>query len=174
MDGTTAGNGPGPRTMYPVVKDYMLASADPVALDAVAAQMMGFDPMAIDYLRMADEDGLGCAQLDEIAVVGADVSHESWGFSVGQNVAERIGRLLWFGPLRRFERVFSIAPIHRALALGSDVYHDLLRWPLHDRGKFVAWRRDTAWGRLFTRYASGPLAPPSMRARSAARPTVSA
>ncbi|HWL89345.1 MAG TPA: DUF362 domain-containing protein, partial [Polyangiaceae bacterium] len=25
MDGTTAGNGPGPRTMIPVVKDYMLA-----------------------------------------------------------------------------------------------------------------------------------------------------
>ena len=26
MDGTTAGNGPGPRTMFPVIKDYMLAS----------------------------------------------------------------------------------------------------------------------------------------------------
>ena len=37
MDGTTAGNGPGPRTMYPVVKDVMLASADQVAIDAVAA-----------------------------------------------------------------------------------------------------------------------------------------
>ena len=27
MDGTTAGNGPGPRTMYPVIKNVMLASA---------------------------------------------------------------------------------------------------------------------------------------------------
>lgn len=40
MDGTTAGNGPGPRTMFPVVKDYMLASSDQVAIDAVAAKMM--------------------------------------------------------------------------------------------------------------------------------------
>ncbi len=46
MDGTTAGNGPGPRTMCPVIKDVMLASADQVAIDAVAAKMMGFDPMA--------------------------------------------------------------------------------------------------------------------------------
>ena len=47
MDGTTAGNGPGPRTMYPVIKDVMLASADQVAIDAVAAKMMGFDPMSL-------------------------------------------------------------------------------------------------------------------------------
>ena len=48
MDGTTAGNGPGPRTMIPVVKDYMLASSDQVAIDAVAAKMMGFDPMSLE------------------------------------------------------------------------------------------------------------------------------
>src|SRR5262249_30955357 len=51
MDGTTAGNGPGPRTMYPVVKNVMLASADQVAIDAVSAKMMGFDPMSLDYIR---------------------------------------------------------------------------------------------------------------------------
>src|ERR687884_2220573 len=50
MDGTTAGNGPGPRTMIPVVKDYMLASADQVAIDSVAAKMMGFDPMSLEYI----------------------------------------------------------------------------------------------------------------------------
>ncbi len=54
MDGTTCGNGPGPRTMFPVVKDYMLASADQVAIDAVAAKMMGFDPMSLEFIR-------GCA-----------------------------------------------------------------------------------------------------------------
>src|SRR5438128_7472383 len=45
MDGTTAGNGPGPRTMIPVEKDYILASNDQVAIDAVSTKMMGFDPM---------------------------------------------------------------------------------------------------------------------------------
>ena len=37
MDGTTAGDGPGPRTMRPVIKNVMLAAADQVAIDAVAA-----------------------------------------------------------------------------------------------------------------------------------------
>src|SRR5438552_10949626 len=59
MDGTTAGDGPGPRTMRPVVKNVMLASADQVAIDAVAAGMMGFDPMSIGYIRLANEQGLG-------------------------------------------------------------------------------------------------------------------
>jgi len=53
MDGTTAGNGPGPRTMIPVVKNVMLAGADQVAIDAVAARLMGFDPLEIDYIRLA-------------------------------------------------------------------------------------------------------------------------
>jgi len=37
MDGTTAGNGPGPRTMTPVTTNVFLASDDCVAIDAVAA-----------------------------------------------------------------------------------------------------------------------------------------
>src|SRR5215212_11651539 len=69
MDGTTAGNGPGPRTMYPVVKNVMLASADQVAIDAVAAKLMGFDPMSIKYIRRAHEAGLGCGDPRDIEVV---------------------------------------------------------------------------------------------------------
>ena len=46
-DGTFAGDGPGPRCMMPHVKNYILASGDMVAIDAVAAKMMGFDPLSI-------------------------------------------------------------------------------------------------------------------------------
>ena len=46
MDGTFAGDGPGPRAMRWHIKDRILASADQVAIDAVAAKMMGFDPMS--------------------------------------------------------------------------------------------------------------------------------
>jgi len=59
MDGTTAGNGPGPRIMVPVEKNVILASGDQVAIDAVAAKMMGFDPMSIRYIALAHEQGLG-------------------------------------------------------------------------------------------------------------------
>src|ERR671912_386400 len=91
MDGTTAGNGPGPRTMYPVVKNVMLASADQVAIDAVSAKMMGFNPMSVDYIRLAHDDGLGVGDVRDIEVVGADVSRENWQFSVGDNAASTVG-----------------------------------------------------------------------------------
>ena len=79
MDGTTAGNGPGPRTMYPVVKNVMLASADQVAIDAVAAKMMGFDPMSLEYIRLAHEDGLGVGDPRDIEIVGdVDAANENW------------------------------------------------------------------------------------------------
>ena len=85
MDGTTAGNGPGPRMMEPVVKNVILASADQVAIDAVAAKLMGFDPLSIKYIRLAHEHGLGVGDLREIELVGDDVSGENWGFKVGYN-----------------------------------------------------------------------------------------
>ena len=44
MDGTFAGDGPGPRCMMPHVKNVILASADQVAIDAVAAKLMGIRP----------------------------------------------------------------------------------------------------------------------------------
>ena len=94
MDGTTCGNGPGPRTMFPVIKDYMLASEDQVAIDAVAAKMMGFDPMSLEYIKVAHDDGLGVGDPREIEVVGADISKESWGFVVGDNAASRVGDVM--------------------------------------------------------------------------------
>src|SRR5690349_19716839 len=89
MDGTICGNGPGPRTMIPVEKDYILASADQVAIDAVAANMMGFDPLSIGYIRMAHEDKLGTGDPREIEVVGEDISQVNFHFFVGDNAASK-------------------------------------------------------------------------------------
>ena len=50
MDGTTAGDGAGPRMIRPIEKNIILASADQVAIDAVAAKLMGFDPLSIAYI----------------------------------------------------------------------------------------------------------------------------
>ena len=57
MDGTFAGDGPGPRCMVPHVKNVILASADQVAIDAVAAKLMGLDPMSIKFIRLAHDLG---------------------------------------------------------------------------------------------------------------------
>lgn len=155
MDGTTAGNGPGPRTMIPVVKDYMLASSDQVAIDAVAAKMMGFDPMSLEFIKVAHDDGLGVGDPRDIDIVGDDVSSESWGFRVGDNGASMVGDFMWFGPMKRFQKLFFHTPLVNAFIFGSEAYHDYYRWPLKDRKTFETWQRDTKWGQLFEAYASG-------------------
>jgi len=152
MDGTTAGNGPGPRTMFPVIKDYMLASSDQVAIDAVAAKMMGFDPMSLEFIKVAHDDGLGVGDPRDIEIVGDDISNESWGFSVGDNAASKVGDVLWFGPLKKFQKLFFHTPLVNVFIFGSEAYHDYYRWPLKDKRVFEAWTKKTAWGQHFMEY----------------------
>ena len=80
MDGTVCGDGAGPRTMIPVIKNYILASADSVAIDAIAAKMMGFNPMDIPYISMCHEMKLGVGKPAEIEIVGEDISKVNFGF----------------------------------------------------------------------------------------------
>jgi hypothetical protein len=157
MDGTTAGNGPGPRTMYPVVKDFMLASADQVAIDAVAAKMMGFDPLSIEYINVAHQDKLGVGDVRDIEIVGTDISKESWGFQVGDNGASIIGDIMWFGPLKGLQKLFFHTPLVNVFIAGSEAYHDYYRWPLKDRKIFERWRETTHWGKLFQKYETGEV-----------------
>lgn len=152
MDGTTAGNGPGPRTMFPVIKDYMLASSDQVAIDAVAAKMMGFDPLSIKYIHLAHEDKLGIGDVRDIEIVGDDISKESWGFSVGNNAVSIFGQLMWFGPLKSLQKLFFHTPLVHLFVLGSELYHDYYRWPLKDKKVFENWKKETSWGKLFQHY----------------------
>jgi uncharacterized protein (DUF362 family) len=165
MDGTTAGNGPGPRTMYPEIKNVILASGDQVAIDAVAAKLMGFDPMRIDYIRLAHEDGLGIGDPSQIELAGdTDLANESWKFRVGDNGASRVGDIVWFGPLKPVQNVLMRTPLVNLFILGSEVYHDYYRWPARDRGVFEGWLANTAWGRLFQEYhRSGALAAPGLQ-----------
>jgi uncharacterized protein (DUF362 family) len=153
MDGTTAGNGPGPRTMYPEIKNVILASGDQVAIDAVAAKLMGHDPLSIGYIRMAHDAGLGVGDPRDIELVGdTDLANESWGFHVGDNGASRVGDLVWFGPLKPMQNVLMRTPLVNLFILGSEVYHDYYRWPTRDRRVFEGWLANTPWGELFQDY----------------------
>ncbi|MBU2547915.1 MAG: DUF362 domain-containing protein [Proteobacteria bacterium] len=151
MDGTLCGNGPGPRTMLPVQKDLILASSDSVAIDAVAAKIMGFDPMSLGYIRMAHEDGLGVGRIEEIEVVGEDISGMNFGFQVGDNMASLVGRFMWFGPLRALQRMFFHTPLVYLFVFGSFFYHDSIWWPSEGRRRMEQVAR-TDWGRLFEQY----------------------
>ena len=152
MDGTFAGDGPGPRCMTPHVKNVILASADQVAIDAVAAKLMGFDPLSIKYIRMAHDAGLGCGDPRQIEVVGdADAAAESWDF-VGpfrnMTFAARMQHLIYWGPLRR-PLEWSLKTVLAPWAyLASVMYHDTFWYPTKGR---AVMREVLAsdWGRLF-------------------------
>lgn len=153
MDGTLCGNGPGPRTMIPVEKDYMLASEDSVAIDAISAKLMGFNPMKdVKCIRLAHERGLGVGDPSEIEVVGEDISRVNFGFTVGDNFASRFGDLLWFGPLRSFQKVFFHTPLVYFFVFGSFFFHDFLWWPLKGKKIMDEIYRTNKWGRLFQQY----------------------
>ncbi|MBI4415160.1 MAG: DUF362 domain-containing protein, partial [Candidatus Kerfeldbacteria bacterium] len=152
MDGTTAGNGPGPRTMYPEVKNVILASSDQVAIDAVAAKLMGFDPMSLPYIRLATERGLGNGEMRAIDVIGTDITDVNWRFSVGTNLVRKIGGALWFSSLKKAQNLFFRTPLVNLFILGSEAYHDYYRWPTKDRAVFERWLDETDWGKLFRQY----------------------
>jgi len=148
-DATICGNGPGPRTMIPVEKGLILASADPVAIDAVVARIMGFDPMSIGYIRLAHEDGLGTGQTGEIEVVGEDISGMNFHFSVGDNLASLVGDTIWYGPLKGLQKLFFRTPLVHLFVLGSYVFHDWIWWPLLGKRRMRALQSGTQWGRFF-------------------------
>ncbi len=152
MDGTVAGCGPGPRTMTPVEKDLMLASGDCAAIDAIAAKLMGFDPMKLDFIRIAHESDLGIGDVDQIEVVGEDISQENWGFSVGNNAASAIGNFIWFGPLKPLQKLFFRTPLVYLFVFGSFFYHDYIYWPLKARPQIEAFKKNSKWGKLFDSY----------------------
>jgi uncharacterized protein (DUF362 family) len=152
MDGTFAGDGPGPRCMMPHVKNVVLASADQVAIDAVAAKLMGFDPLSIKYIRLAHDLGLGCGDPREIEIVGdEDAAADNWQF-VGpfrkMTFAARMQHQIYWGPLRRPVE-WSLRTVLAPWAyLASVLYHDSFWYPLHGR-RMMRQVLQSPWGRMF-------------------------
>lgn len=102
LDAVVAMEGEGPNNGAPKQVGLMMASSDPVALDAVACAIVGIDPLSIDTTRLAAEQGLGCADLSLIEIRGesmADVLVSDFRQSSGKNDWARIP-----APVRRLLR----------------------------------------------------------------------
>ncbi len=150
-DGTTCGNGPGPRCMEPVKKDYILASADSVAIDCVATHMMGLDKNKVKCVSRAHELGLGTGRFEEIELAGDDITREDFGFDVGATFASRVGHLTWFGALKQLQVLFFRTPLVYLFIAGSTIYHDHYWFPFHGKPRVRAWL-GSPWGKLFESY----------------------
>ncbi len=151
MDGTVAGDGAGPRTMIPRVKNLILAATDSVAIDAIAARLMGFDPLSIPFLRMAHERGLGIADPRQIELVGDDVSRENFGFQTKKSLVIWGDQMIRKGFLRPLERILLHSPLMVWAPFASNVYHDAVWYPTIGQSRIRDFMH-TGWGQLFKKY----------------------
>ncbi len=168
MDGTFAGDGPGPRAMRWHEKDVILASADQVAIDAISAKLQGFNPMDIPFIRIAHEMGLGVGDPREIEVVGQpEIAEESWGFVQEDTFASRGQKLIYHGALKPFENILLRSPLVPWSYFASNFYHNVYWYPFVGRPRVRA-ALNTKWGRLFQSYGDGTVVMPGVEPRTTA------
>jgi len=172
MDGTFAGDGPGPRAMRWHQKDILLASADQVAIDAVSARLQGFDPMNIRFIRRAHELGLGVGDPRQIKIVGYDIEQEEpWGFRQEDTFASRGQKAIYHGPLKPLEKLLLRTSLVPWAYFASNFYHNVYWYPFVGR-KRVREALQTDWGRLFQSYGDGEVVMPGMEPRTVAQAAV--
>jgi uncharacterized protein (DUF362 family) len=166
MDGTFAGDGPGPRAMRWHEKDILLASADQVAIDAVSAKLQGFDPMQIRFIRRAHELGLGVGDPSQIEIRGYDIEQEGdWGFKQEDTFASTGQKLIYHGPLKPLEKLLLQSPLVPWSYFASNFYHNVYWYPFVGRKRVEA-ALDTRWGRLFREYGDGGVVMPGMEPKT--------
>ncbi|MCE5213300.1 MAG: DUF362 domain-containing protein [Methanobacterium sp.] len=160
MDGCVCGDGAGPRTMNPYQGNIILASADQVAIDAVAAKIMGFNPLDIEYIKLAHDKGLGMGDLDQIDVRGMDVkelNELNFHFQTKKSPV-----ITWDQRLRK--KTMNIKPLHQFLfnspvfktfIFASEFYHDKIWYPTTGKKRINQFQK-TKWGKLYQKYQYGP------------------
>jgi uncharacterized protein (DUF362 family) len=168
MDGTFAGDGPGPRAMRWHEKDILLASADQVAIDAISAKLQGFDPMSIRFIRKAHEAGLGVGDPREIEIAGYDIEQEpAWNFVQEDTFASKGQKLIYHGPLKPLEKALLQTPLVPWSFFASNFYHNVYWYPFVGRPRVEA-ALQTRWGQLFEQYGDGRVVMPGMEPKTVA------
>ena len=166
MDGTFAGDGPGPRAMRWHEKNILLASADQVAIDAVSARLQGFDPLSIRFIRLAHEAGLGVGDPRQVQIVGYDIEQEPpWHFVQEDTFASRGQKLIYHGPLKPLEKPLLQSPLVPWAYFASNFYHNVYWYPFVGRKRVQA-ALQTPWGQKFQSYGDGTVVMPGMEPKT--------
>lgn len=166
MDGTFAGDGPGPRAMRWHETNVIMASADQVAIDAISARLQGFDPLSIPFIRIAHEKGLGIGDPRQIEIVGDEsIARENWGFVQEDTFASQGQKLIYRGWLHPLEPLLLRSPLVPWSYFASNFYHNVYWYPFVGRRR-VADALKTPWGRLFQEYGDGRVVMPGMEPKT--------
>jgi uncharacterized protein (DUF362 family) len=166
MDGTFSGDGPGPRAMRWHETDVLLSSADQVAIDAVSAKLQGFDPLSLQFIRLAHEKGMGIGDPAQIEIVGQpELAESSWGFIQEDTFASRGQKMIYHGWLHTFEKPLLRSPLVPWAYFASNFYHNVYWYPFVGRKRVEAALK-TKWGRLFQSYGDGQVVMPGMEPKT--------
>jgi uncharacterized protein (DUF362 family) len=166
MDGTFSGDGPGPRAMRWHETDVLLASADQVAIDAVSAKLQGFDPLSLQFIRLAHEKGMGIGDPTQIEIVGEpELASTSWGFIQEDTFASRGQKMIYHGWLHTFEKPLLRSPLVLWAYFASNFYHNVYWYPFVGRKRVKA-ALQTKWGKLFQSYGDGQVVMPGMEPKT--------
>lgn len=141
MDATTIGNGSYADSSHPELGNLLLASTDLLALDVVAATMLGLEPLReLAFVQMAHEQGLGVGDPREIELTG-DAELADWRWPAHSTRLSRFS-------IPDISRVLEYLPWVRA----ANQHPALKHWPAHKRAIYARWLRETGWGQLFLHY----------------------
>ena len=159
MDGCVGENGAGPRTMEPFVGNVILASEDPVAIDAIAAKIMGFEPLKIDYIKMAHDRGLGIGDIDQIEIVGMEKKEfEKLNFDFRAKKSPIIDGNQIFrmktANIKWLHHLLFYSPIFKTFIFASEFYQGLFWYPVIGKRMIKEFMK-TEWGKLLKKYPHG-------------------
>jgi hypothetical protein len=143
LDATVCGTDS--RRQRPIVLNLVLAGTDPIAVDTVAAVILGWQPRSVPWLARLEEEGLGVAELGQIECVGGGIELSSL---VTQEKTWRSPRTRGLGRPASLTRLGEVA---------ERVYHALLWKPWVGRPLHRLYAK-SPWGRLDAVLRSGERA----------------
>ncbi|MFX1348294.1 MAG: DUF362 domain-containing protein [Promethearchaeota archaeon] len=151
VDGTVCGDGAGPRTMIPRIKNMILAGYDQVAVDTIVAKMMGFEPLELPAIRMAHEEGLGCGDYNQIEIIGENVFKINWNFKVKRSLVIWGDQMVRKGPLQFLYPLFKSELFFLGPTYASMIFHDMLWYPTIGKRRIRKFFQ-SEWGKIFLNY----------------------
>ncbi|MDI6735917.1 MAG: DUF362 domain-containing protein [bacterium] len=131
LDATICLEGNAPKSGKPKVVDLILASGDIVALDTVAAKIMGFEPTKIKSITNCANTGLGNCNLDKIEIVGEDISRLNFNFISAKHNYVSFWELLF--RKSTFRNFIFKTPIFNICCFGAIVWYFV--WYYLGKGK---------------------------------------
>ena len=135
MDAILAMEGDGPTSGNVKKAGFILASTDPVAIDTIAAHIMGFKQNEILTTKIAYEKNVGNNNLDQIKIIGSEINKLNVGnFHLPSNriinfipeiLLKFIGKFIWIRPkantqkCKRCELCISNCPVKAMKSKGG-------------------------------------------------------